>query len=100
VSEQTQRLPEVGDLVAGKYRIERELGRGGMGVVVAAQHTKLAQPVAIKFVTAKASEEILKRFEREGRAAAKLKSEHVARIHDIGELEDGTPYMVMEYLRG
>ena len=86
--------------MAGKYRIERELGRGGMGVVVAAQHTKLAQPVAIKFVTAKASEEILKRFEREGRAAAKLKSEHVARIHDIGELEDGTPYMVMEYLRG
>ncbi len=91
-----------GDLLAGKYRVERVLGAGGMGVVVAARHIELDQLVAIKFVRdeAIASEDAVQRFLREARAAVKLKSEHVARVLDVGKLESGAPYMVMEFLEG
>jgi serine/threonine protein kinase len=91
-----------GDLLAGKYRVERVLGAGGMGVVVAARHVELDQLVAIKFVRddAIASEDAVQRFLREARAAVKLKSEHVARVLDVGKLESGAPYMVMEFLEG
>jgi serine/threonine-protein kinase len=92
----------VGELVAGKYRIERVLGHGGMGVVVAAMHEQLRQRVAIKMLLseAKASPNALSRFLREARAAAAIKGEHVARVLDVGELEGGSPYIVMEYLEG
>ncbi len=91
-----------GQLIAGKYRIERVLGRGGMGVVVAAHHIVLDQVVAIKFLLPEAldSAEAVARFEREARAAVKIQSEHVARVTDVGRLENGAPYMVMELLRG
>src|SRR4051812_864318 len=91
-----------GQLIAGKYRIERVLGRGGMGVVVAAHHLVLDQVVAIKFLLPEAlgSAEAVARFEREARAAVKIQSEHVARVTDVGRLENGAPYMVMELLRG
>src|ERR1700722_8772202 len=91
-----------GDLLAGKYRVERVLGAGGMGIVVAARHIELEQLVAIKFVRDEAigSEDAVQRFLREARAAVKLKSEHVARVLDVGKLESGAPYMVMEYLEG
>jgi serine/threonine protein kinase len=91
-----------GDLVAGKYRIERVLGVGGMGIVVAARHEQLDQLVAIKFVRDEAlrNDEAVERFLREARSAAKLKSEHVARVLDVGRLESGAPYMVMEFLDG
>jgi eukaryotic-like serine/threonine-protein kinase len=91
-----------GDMLAGKYRVERVLGAGGMGVVVAARHVELDQLVAIKFVRedALASEDAVQRFLREARAAVKLKSEHVARVLDVGKLESGAPYMVMEFLEG
>ncbi len=91
-----------GDLLAGKYRVERVLGAGGMGVVVAARHVELDQLVAIKFVREEAldNEEGVQRFLREARAAVKLKSEHVARVLDVGKLESGAPYMVMEFLEG
>ena len=91
-----------GDLLAGKYRFERVLGRGGMGVVVAAFHVQLAQPVAMKFLLreACAHPEAVSRFLREARAAVRIQSEHVARVLDVGELEPGVPYIVMEYLRG
>ncbi len=95
-----ENLPTEGDIVAGKYRVDKILGRGGMGLVVGATHTLLDQRVAIKFLTAEAEGELLARFGREARAVAKLKSEYVARVFDVGELEDGTPYMVMEYLAG
>jgi len=78
------------------------LGVGGMGVVVAAMHLQLDQKVAIKLLlpdSAK-SPEIVARFAREARAAAKIQGEHVARVIDVGELENGSPYMVMEYLVG
>ena len=91
-----------GQLLAGKYRVERVLGQGGMGVVLAARHVDLDEDVAIKLLLpeAMASTEGVARFEREARAAVKIKSEHVARVMDVGRLENGTPYMVMELLRG
>jgi serine/threonine protein kinase len=93
---------QVGEVLAGKYRVERVLGVGGMGVVVAATHLQLGQMVALKFIRLQsiANPEIVGRFEREARAAACLKSEHVARTIDVGQLETGSPYIVMEYLEG
>lgn len=78
------------------------LGSGGMGVVVAAVHVELGQRVALKFLLAHALEnaEAATRFLREARAAVKIDSEHVARVLDVGRLETGAPYMVMEYLEG
>ena len=91
-----------GDILAGKYRIERVLGVGGMGIVVAAHHVQLEQHVALKFLLPEALEnpDIVARFAREARSAAKIQSEHVARVIDVGTLESGSPYMVMEYLDG
>ena len=91
-----------GDLLAGKYRIEREIGEGGMGKVVVARHLELDEPVAIKFLLPEAlgNPEAVMRFAREARASVKIKSEHVARTLDVGKLENGAPYMVMEYLNG
>jgi serine/threonine-protein kinase len=92
----------VGDVLAAKYRVDRVLGAGGMGVVVAATHVQLDQVVALKFVRAEVlhAPEIVSRFEREARVAVRLKSEHAARIIDVGRLESGSPYIVMEYLEG
>jgi len=91
-----------GDVLDGKYQVDRVLGAGGMGIVVAAHHLQLETKVALKFLTPDtlASEEALGRFEREARAAAKISSLHVARVMDIGRLENGSPYMVMELLEG
>src|SRR5271165_3220466 len=91
-----------GDILAGKYRIEKVLGAGGMGVVVAARHLDLDQRVAIKCLLShtRTVPEIVERFTREARAAAKIQGEHVARVIDVGRFDDGTPFMVMEHLRG
>jgi serine/threonine protein kinase len=91
-----------GDILAGKYRVERILGIGGMGVVVAAHHLQLDEKVALKFLLPEAlgNSEAVARFAREARAAVKIKSEHVARVSDVGTLPNGAPYMVMEYLDG
>jgi len=91
-----------GDVLAGKYRVERVLGVGGMGVVVAAHHLQLDEKVALKFLLPEmlVSDEAVTRFAREARAAARIKSEHVARVFDVGILENGSPYMVLEYLEG
>ncbi len=91
-----------GELVAGKYRVEGVIGVGGMGVVVSALHEQLDQRVAIKFVrTLEGSNaEAVHRFLREARAAVKLRSEHAARVLDVGTLDSGVPYMVMELLEG
>lgn len=92
----------VGDVLAGKYQVERLLGAGGMGVVVAARHLLLGERVAIKLLLpqALAREDIVARFLREGQAAARIRSEHVTRVFDVGRLERGEPYLVMEYLEG
>lgn len=91
-----------GDVLAGKYAVERVLGVGGMGVVVAARHTQLGQRVALKFLLQAACEVpgAIDRFLREGKAAARITSEHVARVADTGVLDNGSPYLVMEYLEG
>jgi len=91
-----------GDILAGKYRIDKVLGEGGMGVVVAAHHIDLDEKVAIKFLLPEAlhNREAVARFAREARAAVKIKSEHVVRVSDVGTLENGAPYMVMEFLEG
>jgi eukaryotic-like serine/threonine-protein kinase len=91
-----------GEVLAGKYVVESVLGVGGMGVVVRAHHMHLDERVAIKFlhVQALGQPEAVARFAREARAAVKIKGEHVARVTDVGTLENGAPYMVMEYLEG
>src|ERR1700730_9343080 len=91
-----------GDVLAGKYRVDRVLGVGGMGVVVAATHLQLDQKVALKFMLPMGLVQpgLVERFSREARAAVRLKSDHVGRVLDVGTLESGSPYMVMEYLDG
>jgi serine/threonine protein kinase len=91
-----------GELLAGKYRVERVLGEGGMGVVVAARHVELDERVALKFLLpgTLGQPDAVARFLREARAAARIRSEHVARVTDVGTLETGVPYMVMEFLEG
>ena len=91
-----------GDVIASKYRVEKVLGAGGMGMVFAARHVTLDNLVAIKVMQprAVAVKGAVERFEREARAAAQLQSKHVMRVHDHGKLDSGAPYMVMEYLTG
>src|SRR4051812_14457673 len=93
---------EVGSIVAGKLRIDRILGEGGMGVVAAATHIQLDQHVAIKVLRDELAndEHVAERFMREARASGRLKSEHVCRVSDVGKLETGEPYIVMELLEG
>jgi serine/threonine protein kinase len=95
-------IPAASDVLADKYRIERELGRGGMGIVLAATHIQLEERVAIKFLMPELAHDpaLVTRFLREGRAAIKIRSEHVVRVRDVATLPGGTPYMVMEYLEG
>ena len=83
-----------GETLAGKYRVERVLGKGGMGIVVAARHLELEQRVAIKFLLGERAEFSTERFLREARAAAQVKSEHVCRVHDVARLESGEPIIV------
>jgi eukaryotic-like serine/threonine-protein kinase len=92
----------IGAVLAGRYRVERVLGQGGMGVVVKAMHLQLHQPVAMKFLLPEVlgNQQVVQRFLREAQAAVRLKSEHVARVIDVGSLESGAPYMVLEYLEG
>jgi eukaryotic-like serine/threonine-protein kinase len=94
--------PRAGDVLAGKYRVERLLGSGGMGVVALATHLELEQRVAIKLLLPHVaqSQESVERFLREARYAAKIKSEHVVRVLDVARLDSGSPYIVMEFLDG
>ena len=94
--------PIPGTILLGKYRVERVLGSGGMGIVVEAIHVTLEQRVAIKLLNDELakSQEIVARFLREARIAARLSSPHVAKVTDIGQTETGSPYLVMELLVG
>jgi serine/threonine-protein kinase len=91
-----------GQVVGGKYTVERLLGQGGMGAVFVARQDRLARRVAIKVLlpAAGASPEVVARFDREARSAAALQSDHVTRVLDVGHLENGAPYLVMELLEG
>lgn len=91
-----------GDVLGGKYKVERVLGAGGMGIVVAAKHVDLGQRVALKFMLKEAMTDPAhaERFLREAKSAVQLKSVHTARVLDVGRLKNGEPFMVMEYLDG
>jgi serine/threonine protein kinase len=91
-----------GDILADKYKVERILGSGGMGIVLAARHVHLDVLVALKLMTDEALEDpvLVARFLREARAAARLRGEHIARVTDVGTLESGAPFQVIEYLEG
>jgi len=93
---------EPGTILAGKYQVDKVLGEGGMGVVVAATDTQLERRVAIKFLLPEYAQhhEAGQRFMREARAAVKIQSEHIARVIDVNRMDNGSPYMVMEYLHG
>src|SRR6185436_18338723 len=90
--------PRPGTVIAGKYRVERILGEGGMGVVVEATHLALGHRFAVKLLHKSLSRgpAILERFLHEARVSARLPGEHVARTVDVGETESGDPYLVME----
>ncbi len=95
-------VPQVGDLIGGRYRISAQLGQGGMGVVLGGEHLDLRQLVAIKVLRPALAKEpdALARFLREARAAASIRSRHAVRIYDVATTETGVPYMVMERLHG
>jgi serine/threonine protein kinase len=96
------RLPQTGDVIAGKYALGNVIGEGGMGVVYEATHTRLHQRLAIKVLRPDVPDfkVVLERFEREARATAQLRTIHAARVIDVDTLPDGLPYMVMEFLEG
>ncbi len=91
-----------GEVLAGRYQLERQLGAGGMGLVYAATHLELGRRVAIKLLRAEsgANASVTARFLLEARATARLNGPHVAKVLDIGRLDEHTPYLVMEYLEG
>jgi len=93
---------EAGSILAGRYRVGRTIGRGGMGIVLEATHLQLGTSVAIKMLRKDALEEpdLIERFLREARSAAQLRGEHVCRVTDFGTTDDGIPFMVMELLEG
>jgi serine/threonine-protein kinase len=93
---------QAGEILDGKYRVDRVIGAGGMGVVVAATHVQLNTQVALKFLLPEAlrDSKVVERFVREARSAVQIQSEHVARVIDVATLPTGSPYMVMEYLEG
>jgi serine/threonine protein kinase len=91
-----------GITVAGRYEVETLLGQGGMGSVWKGRHLTLNNPVAIKFLHPKLtrSAEARRRFENEGKAAARISSRHAVKVHDYGVADNGYPFIVMEYLEG
>ncbi len=91
-----------GMVLAGKYRLEKMVAEGGMGLVYLATHLQLEQSVALKFMRTDpdAQPDAVARFLREARAAARIQSEYIARVFDVCTLDDGSPYIVMEYLEG
>ncbi|HTN88916.1 MAG TPA: protein kinase, partial [Sorangium sp.] len=90
----------IGEIIDGKYRIVRLLGQGGMGAVFEGENVRIRRRVAIKLLHATISSqaESVARFEREAQAAARIGSDHICEVLDLGVLVDGTRYMVMEYL--
>jgi eukaryotic-like serine/threonine-protein kinase len=95
-------LPRPGELLAGKYRIDRAVASGGMAAIFAAEHVVLGQRVAVKVLFAESARnpETVERLLREARASARLQTAHVARVLDAGVLDNAAPFLVMEYLDG
>ncbi len=92
----------LGQIYADKYRIVRLLGEGAMGAVYEAENTRIRRRVAIKVLHPQVAQkaDTLRRFEREAQAAGRIGSQHIVEVLDLGELPDGSRYMVLEYLEG
>src|SRR5437870_2828217 len=99
---QPKAYPSIGEVIDGKYQIERMLGEGGMGAVAKATHLLRRAPVALKFMSPNvvAFPGAVERFLNEGVAASQIESDHVVHIFDVGKLPNGSPYLVMEYMEG
>src|SRR3954463_14555427 len=99
---QSPAYPDVGQVLAGKYRLEALIGKGGMGAVFAAKHGLLGQRVAVKLLANHLEGDPVAgaRLMKQAGAAALIRSEHVARVLDMGLLDDGRPFLVMELLKG
>jgi eukaryotic-like serine/threonine-protein kinase len=89
-----------GDVVGGKYRLERLLGEGGMGTVWAARNTALDALVAVKLISGADRASLSARLLKEARAAARLRHPAIVRVFDVGETQHGDPFIVMELLEG
>ncbi len=91
-----------GTVIAGRYSVTREIGRGGMALVYEGKHADIGKPVAIKVLSAEfvTSPVVVERFLREARAAAAVRSPYICDVYDTGKLEDGRPFLVMELLTG
>ncbi|HEV2664884.1 MAG TPA: protein kinase, partial [Blastocatellia bacterium] len=95
-------IPSLPPVIEGKYRIERLIGHGGMGSVYRATHLTLERSVAIKILRPEflANATARERFNREARAAARLKHPNVVTVYDSGHLPNGSAYLVMELIEG
>jgi predicted Ser/Thr protein kinase len=93
---------DVPQFIAGRFRIEREIGTGGMGTVYLATHLGLERPVAVKIIKREfaGDADVAERFLREARTMAKLRHQHAAMIFDAGNLPDGRHFIVMEFVEG
>jgi len=93
---------DTGAIIDGKYAITGVLGQGGMGTVYAGHHQRIGRKVAIKVLKASVAEdaEIVRRFEREAQAAARTGPRHIVEVYDVGQLETGEHYQILEYLDG
>src|SRR5512139_3361811 len=92
----------LGTVLEGKYRLDRILGEGGMGVVFAGEHVRLKRPIAVKFLHAHVATnaDARHRFVREAESAAMIKHPNVVDVLDVGETDDGSAFMVLQFLRG
>jgi eukaryotic-like serine/threonine-protein kinase len=94
--------PHVGKLLDGKYRLDAFLSQGGMGAVYKATHVMLDKRVAVKLIKPElvTSPEVVRRFQREARAASNLNHPNIVAVYDLGQADDGTLYIAMEYIDG
>lgn len=92
----------IGMILSGRYRVAREIGRGGMAAVYEAEHVDIGKRVAVKILDSSLArnDTVIERFNREARAAASVDSTNICEVFDVGRLDDGRPYMVMELLEG
>jgi serine/threonine-protein kinase len=95
-------IPMPGNVIGGRYKIEKFLGKGAMGAVYLCQDQKLPKKVAMKLLTASISQDptVIERFYNEMELASSLRHPHITDVSDFGSLDDGTPYFIMEYLKG
>jgi tRNA A-37 threonylcarbamoyl transferase component Bud32 len=94
--------PHIGKLLDGKYRIDAFISGGGMGSVYRATHVMLNKPVAVKVIRPElvTSDDVVRRFQREARAASTLDHPNIVTVYDLGQAEDGTLYIAMEFIDG